>query len=202
MLWGQPAKSPNLIKDEVGGRETVYPELLICLAAAVGTDTGEVTEALSAELRSVGYEPVPIRLSQLMSELPGLEFLKDIKEEDQRIRMGMRAGNEIRRQVGLPDAVARLALIPIHEKRESLNGDDSVPAERHCFIVSSLKREEELRTIQTLFGSRAFLVSIYEPKQQRLSNLCKKIAKSRKSSEPEAHKPVAEKLIEIDQKAE
>jgi hypothetical protein len=67
--------------DDSGSGSGVYPELLICLAAAVGTDTGVVTDALSAELRSVGYQPVPIRLSHLMSELQGLKFMRQLKRK-------------------------------------------------------------------------------------------------------------------------
>jgi hypothetical protein len=79
-----------------------------------------------------------------MSELQGLKFMRAIKEEYVRISTGMKAGNEIRRQMGLEDAIARLALIPIHETRVTISGDETVPAERHCFIVSSLKRERNL----------------------------------------------------------
>lgn len=193
------AESSSDSSSESAG-SVVYPELLICLAAAAGTDTGLVTDALAAELRDVGYVPVPIRLSQLMSELSGFEFMKEIQEEDRRISLGMKAGNSIRRQVDLNDAVARLALIPILEKREEINSDETVQAEKHCFIVSSLKREEELETIRTLFGSRAFLISVYEPREERIQSLCKKIAKTRKSSNPEDFESVAKELIDTDQK--
>jgi hypothetical protein len=47
-----------------------YPELVICLCAAVGTDTTVVSEALASELLAVGYKPVPVRLSALMGQIP------------------------------------------------------------------------------------------------------------------------------------
>jgi hypothetical protein len=88
-----------------------FPELLFCLCAASGTDTRAVTDALSDELMIVGYEPIPIRLSALMSDLPGFQYLRDIAEEDVRIQKSMAVGNQIRRVIGAADAVARLALI-------------------------------------------------------------------------------------------
>jgi hypothetical protein len=94
-----------------------YPELIICLCVAVGTDTGEVTDAFASELKAVGYNPVAIRLSQLMHQIPGLESLAALTEEDQRIRMSMRAGNEIRRIINNADAVIRLALPEIQNCR-------------------------------------------------------------------------------------
>ncbi len=179
-----------------------YPELVMCLCAAVGTDTTIISEALASELRAVGYQPVIIRLSSLMAQIPGLEHLSTLKFEDERIRESMHAGNEIRRIVGHADAVARLALSEIHLVRASLNvsADINVPAERHCFLISSLKRDEELETLRKLFGQRLLLVSVYEPKDHRVENLCRKIASSKNSSDPDSHKEVAEKLIDTDQK--
>jgi deoxycytidylate deaminase len=192
---GSPEDSKRAVLTSI-----VYPELVICLCAAVGTDTGVVTDALGAELRAVSYEPVPIRLSQLMVQLPGLEGLRDIKKEDVRIRKSMLAGNALREQLG-EDAMARLMLTEIHafrKEREHTNPD--IQAERSCFIVSSLKRKEEWATIRTLFGTRAFLVSIYEPRGQRTNNLCKGIAKSRNSPDPTTFEKIAGDLIDIDQK--
>lgn len=90
--------------------EAYFPELVLCLCAAAGTDTGEISDAFAAELRSVGYTPDLIRLSSLMAQIPGLEFLADVKAEDERIRKSMEAGNEIRRILGDADAMVRLAL--------------------------------------------------------------------------------------------
>ena len=179
-----------------------YPELVFCLCAALGTDTGVVSDALASELSGVGYTPVPIRLSALMAQIPGLERLSGLREEDDRIRQGMTAGNEIRRIIGHPDAVVRLALTRIFPVRASLNRsqDETVPAERHCFIITSLKRAEEWETVRRLFGERALLVSVYESRDQRVENLCRKIASSKNSSDPDIHKDVAEGLIDTDQK--
>ena len=131
-----------------------------------------------------------------------MEYLAEIRAEDDRIRESMTAGNDVRRIIGQADAVARLALAEIHHCRASLNEseDVTVPAERHCFIISSLKRDEELQMFRKLFGQRALLVSVYEPREQRVENLCRKIASSKNSSDPDAHKIVAEELIDTDQK--
>ena len=135
-----------------------------------------------------------------MSEVPGLDYLQSIQKEDERIRQSMKAGNAIRRLVGSNDAVVRLALAPIHEARNKLNEDVTVPAERRCFLINSLKRKEEVDTLRTLFGDRFFLISIYEPRERRIDNLCLRIARSRKSPDQDAYRNTAENLIEIDQK--
>lgn len=178
------------------------PELVICLCVAAGTDTRLVSDAFSEALLAVNYKPISVRLSGLMSQVPGLEFLTDISEEDVRIRRSMAAGNEIRRVIGHADAMARIALSQIHNVREGLNVDKDagVPAEGHCFIVSSLKRAEEFETLRRLFGQRVILASIYEPKVARIDNLCRNIARSRNSPNPDAFSEVAEEIIATDQK--
>jgi len=189
--------------EQTGGADGgPYPELVLCLCSAVGTDTTVIADALASELRAVGYKPIVVRLSSLMAQLPGLEYLSTLKFEDDRIRESMKAGNEIRRIIGHADAVARLALSEIHTVRASLNdsGDITVPAERHCFIISSLKRDEELETLRSLFGQSLLLVSVYEPRDRRIENLCRKIASSKGASDPDAHKEIAEDLIDTDLK--
>lgn len=188
--------------DDTGDEHQSQPELVLCLCVAAGTDTRLVTDAFSEALLAVNYKPIPLRLSQLMAQIPGLEFLTEIHEEDVRIRSCMTAGNEIRRLIGHADAMARITLSEIHNAREALNrdGDASVPAERHCFIVSSLKRAEELKTLRQIFGQRVLLASVYEPKVARMDNLCRSIAKSRKSPSPDSFSAVAEDLIATDQK--
>ncbi|WP_256809427.1 hypothetical protein [Bradyrhizobium sp. Bra64] len=197
-----------MLKVVVGGRQMMVaageergerPELVLCLCVAAGTDTRLVTDAFSEALLAVNYKPTPLRLSQLMGQIPGLEFLAGIKEEDTRIRRSMAAGNEIRRVIDHADAMARIALSEIHNIRKTLNkdSDESVPAEGHCFIVSSLKRAEELETLRRLFGQRVLLVSVYEPKVARIDNLCRSIARSRNSPNPDAFATVAEEIIGV-----
>jgi deoxycytidylate deaminase len=178
------------------------PELVIGLCVAAGTDTSLVADAFSEALLAVKYKPIYLRLSALMAQIPGLESLTGVVEEDQRIRRSMDAGNEIRRVIGHADAMARIALSEIHNVRETLNNDKdaSVPAEGHCFIISSLKRAEELETLRRLFGQRVLLASVYEPKVARIDNLCRNIAKSRNSPSPELFCSTAEEIIATDQK--
>jgi deoxycytidylate deaminase len=176
--------------DSVAVPET-RPELVVCLCVAAGTDTRIVTDAFSEALLAVNYKPVPLRLSKLMAQIPGLQFLSEISQEDLRIRRSMDA-----------DAIARIALSEIHNVRETLNDDKdaSVPAEGRCFILSSLKRAEELETLRRLFGQRVLLASVYEPKVARIDNLCRSIARSRNSPNPESFCDIAEEIIATDQK--
>lgn len=181
--------------------EIYRPELIFCLCAASGTDTNAVVAALSTELRDVGYNPHVIRLSALMREIPGCEILKSIKFEDLRIRRSMEAGNRIREAVGFNDAMVRLAITEISKIRQEIEaGSGGVPLESNCFIISSLKRREEIDTLRALYGQRVFLISIYENAERRIENLSNKIARSRNNSDFDAFKSRAKTLSDIDRK--
>ena len=67
--------------DSIAVPET-RPELVICLCVAAGMDTRLVADALSEALLAVNYKPVSLRLSTLMAQIPGLELLTKISEED------------------------------------------------------------------------------------------------------------------------
>jgi cytidine deaminase len=157
---------------------------------------------LSTELRGVGYTPVPFRLSSLMSDLPGLEYLKEIEADDDRIQASMKAGNQIRRIVGSADAVARLALAKVIATRSEANEDQdgTVPVDGVCYIINSLKRKEELDMLRLLYGKQVFLISIYEPRESRIENLSRRIAKSLKGPDEGAFTLTAHRIIETDQK--
>uniref|UniRef100_UPI0035581F52 anti-phage dCTP deaminase n=1 Tax=Salinarimonas chemoclinalis TaxID=3241599 RepID=UPI0035581F52 len=178
----------------------VRPELIFCLCAASGTNTQDVVDALSTELKAVGYEAVNVRLSSLMAELPGNEALQSLKFEDERIRESMRAGNRMRAIVGSDDAVVRLGIAQILRTRGERSGDRQVQAEGVCFIINSLKREEEIELLRVLYGKRVFMISIYEPEGSRIDALALRIARSRASGDIERYKPVAKQLIDIDKK--
>jgi len=62
--------------------KTYFPELVFCISAAAGTDSRSVSDALAAELAGVDYIPVPIKLSTLMAQIPGLEHLSELTAED------------------------------------------------------------------------------------------------------------------------
>lgn len=75
--------------DHSDDSKVYLPELVLCLCAAAGTDTATVVDAISTELRTVDYKPVPVKLSKLIAQVPGFEDIADIKAEDDRIRRSM-----------------------------------------------------------------------------------------------------------------
>lgn len=177
------------------------PELIFCICAASGTDTNAIIAALSNELRNVKYTPHEIKLSSLMKEVDGCEELNRIIFEDVRIKRSMEAGNRIRKVIGFDDAMIRLAITKMGKIRSEISrSKGNIALDANCFIISSLKRKEEIDTLRALYGQRVFLISVYENVDRRIDNLAGKIAKSRNSSDFSAFRSRAQILSDIDRK--
>src|SRR5882724_7524804 len=127
------------------------PELFIGLAAAVGTDLDLVIGKLSKELRRVGYQPIHIKLSSLLKELPEYAHHLVFTPADQYIASHMTQGDELRRRTGQNDALALLALGEIRKLREE-RGSPERPLSRHAYILRSLKHPDEVTTLRNVYG--------------------------------------------------
>lgn len=158
------------------------PELFFGLIGAVGSDLKTTSNQLQEELRAVGYIPVEVRLSHLMSELKGYGHLKrhNDRPEDERIDAHMEAGNSIRKKVDHGDGVIRLGISQVQQYRFENCGLVNQSLPRRAYIFNSLKHPGEVDTLKRIYGDAAFIISTYEPRDVRFKHLVKKISKSRK----------------------
>ena len=103
----------------------------------------------------------------------------------------MDAGDALRKESGLDEAMALVACSYINEKREELaiseNADDGQaegtsnaspgipstqgPLRRVAYLVHSLKRPEEVVYLRRVYGSRFLLISVYVPRGERIRGL-------------------------------
>lgn len=140
------------------------PELFFALVAATGTDLDRVVDRLSAELSIVGYQlEEPIRLSHLIHGIKDYEHLRDLDvPEDERIRMHMDAGDEIRKKLEQGSAVAALAVNEVRRRRVN---QGQRPATAYLF--RSLKHPKEVELLRGIYGSSLVVISVYEPVERR-----------------------------------
>ncbi len=151
------------------------PELVIGLVGASGTDLREAAKVVGSALSPYGYQAVPVRLSSLMKEVEGGEYLAKIKPEEERIWSHMDAGDLIRKQSGRDDAVAALGVGYIADYRRDKFGG---PALGTAFILDSLKHPAEVASMRRIYRDRFTLISVHSPTEERLEALAKRIAKS------------------------
>lgn len=178
--------------------DSVGPELVFGLVAAIGTDLDRVSSTLSTCLSEVGYTCDEIRLSDL---LRGWDGVTELKEEplEERYRTYMAAGTALRRRTDMGDALAIAAMRMIRETRKKI-GRAVRPRIRTAYILRSLKNPEEVTTLRGTYGSGFFLIGAYAPQEQRLESLERRIADSHHSYPPQPeHRRFAEDLIRTDE---
>jgi len=152
------------------------PELVIGLVGASGSDLQEVSKAVHDGLSPYGYKAVPVRLSELMRDVAGGEYLSGIGPEEERIWRHMDAGDQIRKDSKRNDAVAALGITYMSEHRNEKFG--GAPAAGTAFVFDSLKHPAEVATMRRVYRDRFTLISVHSPTAQRLDALAKRIAKS------------------------
>lgn len=157
--------------------DPVGPELFFALVGAVGTDLASVADLLTKSLKEVNYKSEPIRLSELIHDIPRWENLPQTPE-DKRIDEHMTAGNDFRKTLGSGDALTLLAIGAIRELRKISTGTPTEPIKRCAYLLNSLKHPKEVVTLRKIYGQGFFLIAAYSPREVRLQELARKIAHS------------------------
>lgn len=169
------------------------PDLYIGLVCAAGTDLSEVKNQLQAQLSVVGYTYVPVKVSSLISSLLDLEASED---EHDRIKQLMAAGDSIREKSDNGHGVAAAVIAEIRR----LRGDRGDLPASQAFVIDSFKNPAEVELFDKVYGRNYYTVSIYLPRDERISNLKNKIAKGRHEPPEEEHRLLAQTLVEDDEK--
>ncbi|GAB3648796.1 nucleoside/nucleotide kinase family protein [Ramlibacter alkalitolerans] len=173
-----PTTSPENITSEEAGSyieaDDEGIELIFGLVGPTGVDLGKVYDSLKTQLKTVKYETVQIRLSELIT--PYLNGTTgEFSTEYDRISKLMENGTRLRERTGQKDIVGRLGVAQIRAKREERTSDKLKPRVRTAYVVSSFKRPEEVDLFRQIYGKAFTLVSVYSPRQKRISNLARNL---------------------------
>lgn len=176
------------------------PEIIFGLVGSVGTELDFVAQRLSMTLADLNYEPLTIRLSELMHEVD-LDLCRNLPEEPAyaRYMAHMTAGNQLREFLDRGDALAMLAVGAIREAREEKNGKSDQPLARHAYILKSLKHPDEVRTLRAIYGPSFHFVAAYSPRESRRRNLAQKLAASEHSLQSSQYLEKVEELMRRDE---
>lgn len=170
-----------------------HPELVFGLVGPIGVNLDPVITALSRELKTFNYRSVAIQLSKLIESFLGSDHSSEA--EDQRITKLMDEGTRLRDKSARGDAVALLGIAEILRLRaEELNNQ----FESNAYILRSLKHPAEVETLRNVYGTGFFLISVYAPREVRVSALADRIRRSRFGKGIHARSK-AEDLVERDE---
>lgn len=155
---------------------TYTDELVIALCGPVGSPMHDVAEALQEQFQQFEYTCSRIRLSDYIiqhSEKVKLPIAEDKGYE--RVLSLIKAGDALRSEYG-PSVLAHLAVKQIRvdrERHKQLSGNDSpsYPVRRVCHIIDSIKNQEELELLRSVYGEMLFVIGVFSPMALREKNL-------------------------------
>ncbi|MBK7950677.1 MAG: cytidine deaminase [Deltaproteobacteria bacterium] len=146
------------------------PEIVIGIAAAVGTPLELFENFLSEQLSEFGYETVVLRLSRYTREFRlSTRMPLASAREATRIDAMMNRGNEARSVTGRNDILALSAIADIRVKRARDADDRALPGK--AFVLRQLKHPEEVHLLRDTYGSGFHLFGLYCPRDRRERHL-------------------------------
>lgn len=170
-----------------------YPELVFALVGPVGVNLDPVISTLVRHLNGFDYSSKEIRLSQKIEAFLGSNHSKE--PEHERINNLMSEGTKLREAGGRGDAVALLGIAEILRIR-----DDELKSrsEKNAYILRSLKHPHEVATLRNVYGKGFVLISVYSPREVRVTALAERISKSQYGTGTKARSQ-AEQIVERDE---
>lgn len=170
------AGNPQTADDESLNVSDPAIELVFGFVGPTGIDLDKVCDALRGQLRSVQYDVIEIRLSELITEFLGKSH--QFENDYVRIMTLMERGSRLRDETAHADIVARLAIAAIRAARIQRTRDVYKPASRVAYLIRSFKRPEEVDLFRQVYGKAFTLISVYASRTWRLQFLKKVLAPS------------------------
>lgn len=165
------------VKEILSGTHT--KELVIALCGPIGSPLHEVGQTLhDMLLDKFGYDECKnIRLSKFIEEHAEKSQFEIAKTPVfDRIAGLISFGNKLREQHG-GSVLAELAVHEIRLEREDFrlkNDSERYEPRRICHIIDSIKNQEELDLLRTVYREMLYVVGVFAPMSVREQNLKKK----------------------------
>jgi cytidine deaminase len=193
----ETANPGRIDTDEFGPLEG--PELVFAVTGAVGTNLSLLCKVISEALSEVRYSDAKtIRLSSLLRSFDRYQQIPESPLDERTIGL-MDAGDELRSTFGRGDAMALLGVSAVQEERIRLTGDVQTPAPRQAYILHSLKRPDEVRTLRRIYGRAFYLIAAFSTRESRVASLAAAIAQSHHDFDHDSYRKVAEELVKRDE---
>lgn len=201
----QPGSFVRLVDESaeraMGDTNVSRPDIYIGLVGAAGTDLEPVKLQLRAQLAALDYEYREVKLSRIIGAFCGVDTTG--LSEERRVEALMNAGDQIRRAINKGDGVMRLAATEIRRLRSegAAEGEDTPEMlGSTAFVIDSLKNPAEAKTLRAVYGRNFLLISVYSPKNERISKLAKRIAASQGTNTRDVHYELAKFVVDEDER--
>lgn len=144
--------------------DVLEPELIFGLVGPLGSNIDAAQEALQSELKKVGYNPVLIHITKdCKLIIPEIENNKT-ETFEQKIDLM----NKIVESSEKMDFLARISIAIIASRRVLINASRGLSprhsqefqAPKTAYIIRQLKRQQEVTTLQKVYGKKFIQVSV------------------------------------------
>ncbi len=148
-----------------------FPELVFATAGPIGVDMDLISLTLANGLMQVGYTSQLIKISMEMKRVPANTGIESTNAFHEKIDYA----NALRERFDKPDLLASVAIEAVRSRRRGKTGDHKKPAAKFAYIVSQLKRPEEVDLLRKVYGRQFVLVSAYASEVDRCHRLTHKL---------------------------
>lgn len=155
-------------------KATLLPELVFGIVGPIGVNMDAICDSLSAALRAVSYDAVPIHLTKEMLKAHQYQLQRFPVEAPTEknffteVMYKIRYANALCKEFGDAATMARIAMRAISDERKGISGDPAaIPERPTAYIVRQLKRPDEVVLFRRVYGRQFILVSAYGPVEQR-----------------------------------
>jgi len=177
-----PVEEPKDETEELGKKikefikETHSEELVVTLCGFIGTEIHKVAGRLKYILESsFEYKTEIIELSQYIKQYSAIAagLNKDITSRFDYLRNLIGEGNVLRNKYGL-SVLAELAIQKIIFDRKNVKeqqGDERFKSIRRCYIIDSLKNQEELELFRLVYRDIHYSIGVFSSLDMRRKTL-------------------------------
>lgn len=144
--------------------DVLEPELVFGLVGPLGSNIDAAQDALSSELKKVGYTPILIHITKDVKKILPKIALIPTDTYEQKIDLMNKVVARSKRE----DFLARVAIAGIVSRRVIINTARGLTsrqaqefqAPKTAYIIRQLKRKQEVATLQKVYGKKFIQVSV------------------------------------------
>lgn len=155
---------------------TYTDELIFGICSPIGSQREFVIDVLKQNLENkYGYKVEVIKLSSYIGQYykESLSYKEGYTKGYSNLMHKITGGDFLRNQYNSNSLLVELAIKRIREDREELATTD-IKGRRVCYILDSLKNQEELQLLRSVYQEIFYLFSIFSPDTERINNITEK----------------------------
>lgn len=153
-------------------------EVFVALIAPIGIDVNEVTRVISEKAKQVAYKPNLIKLTNFLEIFGRVPDTFD--DEVSRYKAYIEAGDKLCEDAQRGDILALLGVTKL--LKQDPQQRETQALEPRITIFRQIKRLEEYRTLDRIYGRNIIFIGCYAPKKARVDYLVDRMRVSDRKS--------------------